>query len=145
MIMNKTMTVMNVEYNITLRELNNYESIMNEIEKLDLFNHPNEFSEMNDQLYEQYHLRVELADDPRVPSAKSFNIKNDFGDVVVKSEYSYGFANEAKVEGLVTIAKYVRENKLTSIEISNIDIEDSIRLYRKFYCKLPAYIKRVIK
>ena len=143
--MNKTMTVMNVEYNITLRELDNYESIMNEIKKLDLFNHPNEFSEMNDQLYEQYHLSVELINDSRVPSAKSFNIKNDFGDVVVKSEYSYGFANEAKVEGLVTIAKYVRENKLTPIEISNIDIEESIRLYRKFYYKLPAYIKRVIK
>lgn len=145
MIMNKTMTVMNVEYNITLRELNNYESIMNEIEKLDLFNHPNEFSEVNDQLYDQYHLVVELTDDPRVPSAKSFNIKNDFGDVVVKSEYSYGSANDAKVESFVAVAKYIKENNLTPIEISNVDIEKSIRLYRKFYCKLPAYIKKVIK
>lgn len=143
--MNKIMTVMNTEYNVILRDLNNYESIINAIEDLDLFNRPYEFSEMNDQLYDHYHLTVELTDDPRVPSAKSFNIRDSYGTIVIKSEYSYGSPSDAKVEGFVTIAKYVRENKLTSIEISDVDIEESIRLHKRFYCKLPAYIKRVIK
>lgn len=145
MIMNKTMTVMNAEYNVTLRELNNYESIMNAIENLDLFNYPNQFKEMNDQLYDHYHLSVELTDDPRVPSAKSFNILDRYGKVVIKSEYSYGFASDAKVEGLVTIAKFIRENKLTPIAINDSDIEKSIQLHRKHYISLPAYIKRVCK
>ena len=145
MIMNKTMTVMNAEYNITLRELNNYESIMNEIKKLDLFNHPNEFSEVNDQLYDQYHLGIEITDDPRVPSARSFIILGDHGNIIIKSEYSYGSANDAKVESLVAVAKYIKENNLTPIEISDTEIKTSIRICRKFYCKLPAYIKKVNK
>ena len=141
--MNKTMTVMNTEYNVTLRELNSYEAVINAIEDLDLFNCPNQFSEMNDQLYEQYHLRVQLCDDKRVASAKSFDILDGRGKVVVRSEFSYGSANDAKVNGFVAIATNIRDNKLTPIAINDTDIEESIRHHRQFYCALPAYIKKV--
>ena len=131
-------------YNINLRNLSTSDSIMIEIKKLDLFNHPKQFSEMNDQLYDQYNLMVKLTNDPKVETAKSFNIVDNYGSVVLKHEYSYGFPNDAKIEGLVTIAKYVKEHNLVPKPIDQKFVDKTIRDHKRFYCKLPSYIKKAI-
>ncbi len=128
-------------YNIILRNLSTPNDIMSEIEKLDLFNHSSQFNEMNDQLYDQYGLMVKLRNDFEIQSAKSFDIMNSYGDVVLKHGYSYGFPNEAKIEGLVVLAKYIKEHNLVAKTIDQKYIDKTIHDYERFYCKLPSYIK----
>lgn len=135
------MIIMTKNYVSHLRNLGNFDSIMNEIENLDLFNHPSQFSEMNDQLYDQYHLRVELVPDKDVPSANAYEIQDDYGGVVIRSEYSYGFASEAKIEGLVKIAKFIKANEMTPIAITEEIMDKTFKDYKSWKCVLPHYMK----
>ena len=89
------------KYTTVLRDLSSFESIMSEIDKLDLFNNPNQFKEINDQLYDQYNLQIMIINDKIVPSAKSFNIVK-YGKIILESEYSYCYENEAKINALIT-------------------------------------------
>lgn len=131
----------NSTYTTQLRDLSSFDSIMSEINKLDLFNHPIQFKEFNDQLADQYNLYVTLRNDEIVPSAKTFDIKTKCDKTVFKSEYSYCFENEAKINALITIAKYIKSNNLIPIEITEDLINKHIRYYKKFYIALPNYIK----
>lgn len=128
------------KYTTVLRDLSSFESIMSEIDKLDLFNNPNQFKEINDQLYDQYNLQIMIINDKIVPSAKSFNIVK-YGKIILESEYSYCYENEAKINALITIAKYIKTNKLVPIEITEDLINKHIKYYNKFYIALPNYIK----
>lgn len=128
-------------YNITLRNLSTPDNIMDEIEKLDIFNHPSQFDEMNDQLYDQYGLMIKLKDDPRVEGTKTFDIIDDYGRQLYSHGFSYIFPTEAKIEGFIKIAKLIKELMFKCQLIDKDKINEHIRHHEVNGWRLPAYIK----
>lgn len=137
-----TFTTKDPNYVITFRNLSSFDAILEEINNLDLFNCPEQFGEMNDQLYTQYNLMVEMTKDPRVESAASFKVINNYGNTVFESDYSYGSHNNAKIQAFYEIAKYIKEHDIKPIKITDEMIEKEIRDHKRHYMKLSRYIKK---
>lgn len=129
-----------MEYNITLRDLSSFESMNKEFEKLDLFNHPAQFNEINDQFADEYKLYIEVLQDKNI--GYTFNVYDrDTMKVAFKSEYIYGSKDDAKIQGLFEMMNYIKEMNREYTPVSEEKIKKYTHNYEKHYFRLPSYVK----
>lgn len=129
----------NKKYSIVLRDLSDYSHIDVEIDKLDLFNHPHQFNEINNQFMDEYGYCLEICYHP-FRSEYGYKIVDQYLNEVEKSSYWYGTESGAIIEGLVDLARYVFDNNIAYHKITEENVEKAIKRYETRWIVLPAYI-----
>lgn len=129
----------NKKYSIVLRDLSNYASMDAEIDKLDLFNHPTQFNEINNQFMDEYGYCIEVCYHP-FNAEYSYRIVDQYLNEVEKSSYWYGSESSAIIQGLVDLARYVYDNNVKYNKVTEENIDKAIKRFETRWIALPAYI-----
>lgn len=129
----------NKKYSIVLRDLSDYANMDAEIDKLDLFNHPTQFNEINNQFMDEYGYSIEICYHP-FNTEYSYRIVDQYLNEVEKSSYWYGSEIGAIIQGLVDLARYVYDHNVKYNKITEENIEKAIKRYETRWIALPAYI-----
>lgn len=131
-----------MKYDIQLRDLHSFESISSEIDKLDLFNSPRQFNEINDQLYDEWKLRVNMKLHGEHLD-HYFEVTNDFGNIVFTSEHYYGSWSSAAIQGLFELANYIKDHpELEYTPITDEFVNKTIKNHETRWFRLPSYIRK---